>query len=161
MSFASLRDFIQHLESRRELVRVHEPVSTHLEMTEIQTRLLADGGPAVLFENAVDANGTPAAMPVLANLFGTVERVAAGIGRKPGELRAVGETLAFLRQPEPPGGWREAFKNSGLWFGFVQIASFCCLGQLPLRLRLVQPLQHQQQGRGKARARETTGHIHV
>ena len=108
MSFATLRDFIQHLETRGELVRVREPVSTHLEMTEIQTRLLAEGGPAVLFENPVDAEGTPAAMPVLTNLFGTVARVAAGIGRKPEDLRAVGETLAFLRQPEPPGGWREA-----------------------------------------------------
>ncbi|MBT3401771.1 MAG: UbiD family decarboxylase, partial [Rhodospirillaceae bacterium] len=108
MSFASLRDFIQHLEGQGDLVRVREPVSTHLEMTEIQIRLLAEGGPAVLFENAVDADGNPAAMPVLTNLFGTVSRVAAGIGRKPEELRAVGETLAFLRQPEPPGGWREA-----------------------------------------------------
>ena len=108
MSFATLRDFIQHLESQGDLVRVREPVSTHLEMTEIQTRLLAESGPAVLFENPVDADGTPAAMPVLTNLFGTVARVAAGIGRKPEDLRAVGETLAFLRQPEPPGGWREA-----------------------------------------------------
>jgi 4-hydroxy-3-polyprenylbenzoate decarboxylase len=48
-------------------------------------------------------------MPVLVNLFGTVERVAWGMNREPGELRAIGETLAFLRQPEPPGGWREAF----------------------------------------------------
>jgi 4-hydroxy-3-polyprenylbenzoate decarboxylase len=108
MSFASLRDFIQHLETRGDLVRVREPVSTNLEMTEIQTRLLAEGGPAVLFENPVDANGKPASMPVLTNLFGTVTRVAAGIGRAPAQLRAVGETLAFLRQPEPPGGWREA-----------------------------------------------------
>ena len=108
MSFASLRDFIQHLEARGDLVRVREPVSTNLEMTEIQTRLLAEGGPAVLFENPVDANGKPASMPVLTNLFGTVTRVAAGIGRAPDQLRAVGETLAFLRQPEPPGGWREA-----------------------------------------------------
>ncbi len=108
MSFASLRDFIQHLETRGDLVRVREPVSTNLEMTEIQTRLLAEGGPAVLFENPVDANGKPASMPVLTNLFGTVTRVAAGIGRAPDQLRAVGETLAFLRQPEPPGGWREA-----------------------------------------------------
>jgi 4-hydroxy-3-polyprenylbenzoate decarboxylase len=108
MSFATLRDFIQHLDSRGDLVRVREPVSTHLEMTEIQTRLLAEGGPAVLFENPIDAEGNPAAMPVLTNLFGTVARVAAGIGRTPDDLRAVGETLAFLRQPEPPGGWREA-----------------------------------------------------
>ena len=47
-------------------------------------------------------------MPVLANLFGTTERVAWGMGREPHELREVGESLAFLRQPEPPGGWREA-----------------------------------------------------
>ena len=108
MPYSSLRDFIATLESRNLLVRVKEPVSTVLEMTEIQTRLLAEGGPAVLFENAVTADGTPGAMPVLVNLFGTVERVALGMDRKPSELREVGETLAFLRQPEPPGGWREA-----------------------------------------------------
>jgi 4-hydroxy-3-polyprenylbenzoate decarboxylase len=48
-------------------------------------------------------------MPVLVNLFGTVERVAWGMDREPHELREVGEMLAFLRQPEPPGGWREAW----------------------------------------------------
>ncbi|MSO65584.1 MAG: UbiD family decarboxylase [Alphaproteobacteria bacterium] len=108
MAFASLRDFLTELDTRGELVRVREPVSTHLEMTEIQTRLLAEGGPAVLFENAVTADGRPATMPVLVNLFGTVARVAAAIGRRPEQLREVGETLAFLRQPEPPGGWRAA-----------------------------------------------------
>ncbi|MBI1182351.1 MAG: UbiD family decarboxylase [Alphaproteobacteria bacterium] len=108
MPYASLRDFIEKLESRNLLVRVREPVSTVLEMTEIQTRLLAEGGPAVLFENAVKADGAKSEMPVLVNLFGTVERVALGMDRRPEELREVGETLAFLRQPEPPGGWREA-----------------------------------------------------
>ncbi len=108
MPYSSLRDFMATLESRNLLVRVTERVSTVLEMTEIQTRLLAEGGPAVLFENALKADGTPSAMPVLVNLFGTVERVALGMDRKPEELREVGETLAFLRQPEPPGGWREA-----------------------------------------------------
>src|SRR3990172_6186584 len=108
MPYASLRDFIERLERSGRLVRVREAVSTHLEMTEIQTRLLAEGGPAVLFENAVDASAKPASMPVLVNLFGTVERVAWGMDREPKDLRALGETLAFLRQPEPPGGWREA-----------------------------------------------------
>jgi 4-hydroxy-3-polyprenylbenzoate decarboxylase len=89
-------------------VRVTAPVSPHLEMTEIQTRLLAEKGPAVLFENVVRTDGTRSDIPVLVNLFGTVERVAWGMDREPGELRGVGETLAFLRQPEPPGGWREA-----------------------------------------------------
>jgi 4-hydroxy-3-polyprenylbenzoate decarboxylase len=108
MPYASLRDFIARLEQSGRLVRVSAPVSPHLEMTEIQTRLLAEKGPAVLFENVVRADGMRSDIPVLVNLFGTVERVAWGMDREPGELRQVGETLAFLRQPEPPGGWREA-----------------------------------------------------
>ncbi len=105
MAYASLRDFMAELEKRKLLVRVTEPVSTELEMTEIGTRLIASGGPAVLFENVVGHD-----MPVLINLFGTVERVALGMGRKPEELREVGEQLAFLKQPEPPEGFKDAVK---------------------------------------------------
>ena len=108
MPFASLRDFIAKLEKAGRLVRVTAPVSPVLEMTEFQTRLLAQQGPAVLFENVVREDGSKYDMPVLVNLFGTVERVAWGMDREPAQLRGVGETLAFLRQPEPPGGWREA-----------------------------------------------------
>ena len=108
MPDASLRDFMTRLENAGDLVRVKEPVSTVLEMTEIQTRLLAEGGPAVLFERPVRVDGEPSEMPVLVNLFGTIERVARGMDREPQDLRALGETLAFLRQPAPPGGVREA-----------------------------------------------------
>ena len=108
MPYDSLRDFIRHLEKNGRLVRVSAPVSPALEMTEIQTRLLAEKGPAVLFENVIRADGGKYSMPVLVNLFGTVERVAWGMDREPHQLREVGETLAFLKQPEPPGGWREA-----------------------------------------------------
>src|SRR5437016_2996492 len=108
MPYASLRDFIDRLERAGRLVRVAAPVSPRLEMTEIQTRLLAEGGPAVLFENVTRAAGGRYAMPVLVNLFGTVERVAWGMDREPDGLREIGRTLAFLKQPEPPGGWREA-----------------------------------------------------
>ena len=107
MPYASLRDFIARLETAGRLQRVAAPVSPFLEMTEIQTRLLAEGGPAVLFENIVHDRAT---MPVLVNLFGTVERVAWGMDREPQQLREIGETLAFLKQPEPPGGWREALE---------------------------------------------------
>ena len=110
MAFSSLRDFIDRLEQAGRLVRVGEPVSPNLEMTEIQTRLLAEGGPAILFENVVRDDGTPFGMPVLVNLFGTVERVAWGMNREPGQLREIGEMLAVLRQPKPPGGWRDALK---------------------------------------------------
>ncbi|MDX9860983.1 MAG: UbiD family decarboxylase [Rhodospirillales bacterium] len=108
MAYASLREFMERLERDGRLVRVGEPVSPVLEMTEIQTRLLAEGGPAVLFEAVREAGGRAFDMPVLVNLFGTVERVAWGMNRTPGQLREIGEMLAFLRQPEPPGGWREA-----------------------------------------------------
>jgi 4-hydroxy-3-polyprenylbenzoate decarboxylase len=103
MTYSSLRDFIAELEKCGELVRVTTPVSTHLEMTEIGTRLIAEGGPAVLFEN-VEGSTTP----VLINLFGTVKRVAMGMNKRPEELRQFGKDLAFLRQPTPPAGLKDA-----------------------------------------------------
>jgi len=115
MAYRSLREFLTRLEAAGELLRVSEPVSTDLEMTEIQTRLLATGGPAVLFENPIRADGQRSSIPCLANLFGTVKRVAMGVtlGGKErttaSELREVGELLAFLRQPEPPRGLKDAF----------------------------------------------------
>jgi len=115
MAYRSLREFMARLEAAGELVRVREPVSSVLEMTEIQTRLLATGGPAVLFEHVIRADGERSSMPALVNLFGTVKRVAMGVtleGREratAGDLREVGELLAFLRQPEPPRGFRDAF----------------------------------------------------
>jgi len=108
MSYASLRDFIAHLEKKGRLVRVTEEVSTALEMTEIQCRVLAEGGPAILFENVITSDGRKSEMPVLVNLFGTVERVAWAINREPSELRSLGENMAFLRQPTPPGGFKDA-----------------------------------------------------
>ena len=96
MPFRSLRDFLARLEAEGKLVRVSAPVSPHLEMTEIQTRLLAEGGPAVLFENPVrEDDGRPYGMPVLVNLFGTVDRVAMGMDRRPDQLRAVGEDVGL------------------------------------------------------------------
>ncbi len=113
MSYRSLRDFIAALERAGELVQVREPISTVLEMTEIQTRLIAKSGPAVIFERPIRVDGRPSDMPVLVNLFGTVKRVAMGItlggvGRSDAKsLREVGELLATLRQPEPPRSLRE------------------------------------------------------
>jgi 4-hydroxy-3-polyprenylbenzoate decarboxylase len=116
MSYRSLREFLAHLEAEGELVRVSAPVSTLLEMTEIQTRLLAERGPAVLFENPIKSDGTRSPIPVLVNLFGTIKRVAmgvtlGGIERTDAKsLREVGELLATLRQPEPPRSIGEAFE---------------------------------------------------
>jgi len=114
MPYKSLREFVARLEKDGELVRVTEPVSTVLEMTEIQTRLIAQGGPAVIFEKPIKADGSASDMPVLVNLFGTVKRVAmgvtmGGVERSTGaDLREVGELLAQLRQPQPPRSFGEA-----------------------------------------------------
>lgn len=110
MAFESLRDFIKTLEQRQALKRLSAPVSPYLEFTEIGDQLIQKNGPAVLCENVIQSDGSKYSMPALLNLFGTVERVAWGMGREPHELRKLGETLAFLRQPEPPGGWREAWE---------------------------------------------------
>src|ERR1041384_6588428 len=113
MTYRSLRDFIAKLEAEGELIRVSEPVSTVLEMTEIQTRLIAETGPAVIFEKPVKADGSPSAIPVLVNLFGTVKRVDMGVTmdgkarRDARALREVGEVMATLRQPEPPRSFGE------------------------------------------------------
>jgi 4-hydroxy-3-polyprenylbenzoate decarboxylase len=105
VAYASLREFMARLEGAGRLVRVSAPVSPALEITEIHTRLLAERGPAVLFERVEGSE-----LPLLANLFGTVERVAWGMNREPHQLRELGELLAFLKQPVPPGGWREALE---------------------------------------------------
>jgi 4-hydroxy-3-polyprenylbenzoate decarboxylase len=108
-NFSDLREFLDLLEKQGDLKRISEPVDMNLEITEIHRRVLASGGSALIFEKPV-VNGKICSIPVLANLFGTVSRVALGMGRKKEELTEIGETLAFLRQPEPPGGWREAME---------------------------------------------------
>ncbi|MFV0321093.1 MAG: UbiD family decarboxylase [Alphaproteobacteria bacterium] len=111
MAYKSLRDFMEQLEKEGELIKTDVAVNTHLEMTEIQTRLLAEKGPAVLFTNARNPDGSAASMPVLVNLFGTTERVAKAMGRNTSQLRELGELLAYFRQPEPPTSFREAMKK--------------------------------------------------
>jgi 4-hydroxy-3-polyprenylbenzoate decarboxylase len=60
-----------------------------------------------LFENPVNAQGERGDIPVLVNLFGTVERTAKGIGIKAADLKEFGSWLCSLKQPEMPGSFRE------------------------------------------------------
>ncbi|MCD9546720.1 4-hydroxy-3-polyprenylbenzoate decarboxylase [Photobacterium carnosum] len=107
MKYKDLRDFIAYLEQQGQLQRIQQPVNPNQEMTEICDRTLRAGGPALLFENPVGYD-----MPVLANLFGTPERVAMGMGRdNVKQLREVGEWLAYLKEPEPPHGLRDAINK--------------------------------------------------
>ena len=110
MPYRDLRDFITQLESQGELRRISAPVSPHLEMTALADRVLRSGGPALLFENP-----TGHRMPVLANLFGTPQRVARALGVAGlEEIRAFGEVLAQLKEPEPPRGMKDLWGRRDL-----------------------------------------------
>ncbi|WP_146076035.1 UbiD family decarboxylase domain-containing protein [Caldimonas caldifontis] len=104
MKYRDLRDFLSGLEGQGELLRVREPVSTHLEMTALCDRVLKAAGPALWFEQPVGHH-----MPVLGNLFGTPKRVALGMGVSDVmALRDIGHVLASLKEPEPPKGLKDA-----------------------------------------------------
>ncbi|MDT8363647.1 MAG: 4-hydroxy-3-polyprenylbenzoate decarboxylase [Nitrosomonas sp.] len=105
MKYQDLRDFLQQLEQRGELKRVGIEIDPRLEMTEICDRLLKQAGPAVLFERPKGHT-----MPVLGNLFGTPQRVAMGMGQSSvAALREIGKLLAYLKEPDPPKGLRDAW----------------------------------------------------
>ncbi len=107
MKYKDLRDFLAGLEARGELKRISEPVDPNLEITEICDRTLRSKGPALLFENPIGSD-----VPLLGNLFGTPERVALGMGEDSVEaLREVGKLLAFLKEPDPPKGIKDAWNS--------------------------------------------------
>jgi len=120
VKYRDLRDFIDKLDAQGQLKRITQPVSTHLEITALSDRVLRAAGPALLFEQPLH-NDQPSPHPVLANLFGTPQRVAWGMGADdPQALRAVGELLAELREPEAPRGLRDTVSKvaqlkSALW----------------------------------------------
>ncbi|MEJ2566565.1 MAG: UbiD family decarboxylase, partial [Gammaproteobacteria bacterium] len=107
MIYTDLRDFLAKLERENELKRIQLEVDPRLEMTEICDRTLQAGGPALLFERP-----TGHTIPVLGNLFGTPRRVALGMGQESvAALREVGELLAYLKEPEPPKGFKDAWEK--------------------------------------------------
>ncbi|MGD1326471.1 UbiD family decarboxylase [Pandoraea pnomenusa] len=114
MKYLDLRDFTAQLERSGQLRRVDVPVSPVLEMTALADRVLKAAGPALWFERPTGYD-----MPVLANLFGTPERVALGMGVENGDnalssLRDIGRLLSTLKEPEPPRGLKDAGKLFGM-----------------------------------------------
>jgi 4-hydroxy-3-polyprenylbenzoate decarboxylase len=107
MSYKDLRDFLTLLETSGELKRIQYPADPYLEITEICDRMLKQKGPALLFETPKNST-----TPLLGNLFGTSHRVALGMGAESiTELREVGKLLAYLKEPEPPKGMKDAVKK--------------------------------------------------
>ncbi len=118
MKYKDLRDFVDLLEQRGQLKRIPQEIDPVLEMTEICDRTLRAAGPALLFENPKGHS-----VPVLANLFGTPERVALGMGEESvGALREVGELLSVLKEPEPPKGMRDAWEKLPLYRQVLNMA---------------------------------------
>lgn len=107
MKYRDLRDFIAKLEEKNELKRISLEVDPRFEMTEICDRTLRNEGPALLFANPKGSD-----VPVLANLFGTAKRVAMGMGEEEvSQLREIGKLLAFLKEPDPPKGMKDAWQK--------------------------------------------------
>lgn len=126
-----LSSFVTRLESLGLLRRITRPTSLVHEITEIHRRVLAAGGPALLFERPVSAAGQISSIPVLVNLFGTRERVTLGLGAGREGIGALAETLAFLRNPEPPRGLSSALQRlpalkAGLAMGTRQVTRLRC-----------------------------------
>ncbi len=118
MKYSDLREFLYHLETIGELKRIAHPISPYLEMTEISDRVLKQQGPALLFESPLNSS-----IPVLTNLFGTQGRVALAMGKtSQNELREIGQFLAFLKEPEPPKGFKDALQKLPLYKQILNMA---------------------------------------
>ncbi|MFK7966281.1 MAG: 4-hydroxy-3-polyprenylbenzoate decarboxylase [Burkholderiaceae bacterium] len=111
MKYKDLREFVDQLEKGGECRRIAVAADTEFEMTEIGDRVLRAAGPALLFEQPT-RGGRPMNMPVLVNLFGTPKRVAMGMGEtETTALREIGKLLAYLKEPDPPKGLRDAWEK--------------------------------------------------
>lgn len=134
MQYKDLRDFIDQLEQQGLLKRIWQEVDPNLEMTEICDRVLRAGGPAILFMKPKGSD-----IPVLANLFGTPERVAMGMGEDSVEaLREVGKLLAMLKEPDPPKGMKDAWNKLPIFKKVLDMA--------PKEIRSAPCQKHQLEG---------------
>lgn len=107
MEYSDLRDFLDKLKAEGELIHLDQVISPNLEMTEICDRTLRKEGPAIVFNKPTDHT-----IPVLGNLFGTTRRVAMGMGADSlDDLREIGKLLAFLKEPDPPKGIKDAWNS--------------------------------------------------
>lgn len=111
MTHRNLRQFVSVLKAERDLIEIEAPVDPHLELAEIHRRVIAEGGPALLFTNVAGSK-----FPVVTNLFGTVRRVELAFGPRPEAIvkRAVA-ALHTLMPPTPGALWKERGLLLDLW----------------------------------------------
>lgn len=106
-SYDSLREFLSFLEKEGQVIRIAEPVSVVHEITEIHRRILQKGGGVLIFEKPVLENGEISDIPVVVNLFGTIERTAWGLGVEEHDLESLGELLGAMKNPQAPKGFSD------------------------------------------------------
>jgi 4-hydroxy-3-polyprenylbenzoate decarboxylase len=107
-SFPDLASFLCFLDGRGQLREIDSRLSVRLELTELHRRVIAAGGPVLRLSKALDNHCAVSRFPVVTNLFGTRERVAAGLGTDVDGLASLGELLAWLKSPQPPQNLRDA-----------------------------------------------------
>jgi 4-hydroxybenzoate decarboxylase subunit C len=101
MSFPDLRAFIDQLRRANDLVTVDAPVDAQLEVAEIHRRVIAAGGPALLFTNVIGSD-----FRLVTNLFGTARRAEIAFGQRPMQLvRRIVQLAEGLLPPSAAGLW--------------------------------------------------------
>ena len=106
MPFHDLQAFVAHLEATKQLKRIKVEVDPVLEAGEIAQRVLREGGPALFFEKPRGGS-----MPLVMNLFGTMDRICAALGRDPSEI---GEELVQAVQRLNPPSLNTLWQNRGI-----------------------------------------------
>ncbi|MBK8286923.1 MAG: UbiD family decarboxylase [Ahniella sp.] len=110
-----LRQFLDLLRGRRELVDVHAPVDPALESTSLCQHVLDKDGPALLMHRVRGSE-----LPMLGNLFGSRRRIELVLSGRPlVSLRELGALLASLKEPRWPGSLRQALQH---WPELAQLA---------------------------------------
>jgi 4-hydroxy-3-polyprenylbenzoate decarboxylase len=103
--YSDLNDFIADLDRRRLLARIGEPVSPDLEIAAVTDRASKSsrGGPALLFEQPAGYD-----MPVVTNLYGSIERMCLALGVK--TMDDLAQEIDQLMTPQMPEGIMDALK---------------------------------------------------
>jgi UbiD family decarboxylase len=104
--FADLGSFLNRLRADGDLVVVESVVDPRLELAEVHRRVIAAGGPALLFMRPAGAS-----MPVVTNLFGTARRAELAFGDRPDRLI---RSLADLARGSLPPSWRTLWSHREL-----------------------------------------------
>ena len=101
-TFPNLRSYLERLRREDDLVTVEVPVDAHLEAAEIHRRVIAAGGPAILFTNISGAD-----FPLVTNLFGTRRRAELAFGDRPFRVvRRLAELAEEILPPKPSNLWQ-------------------------------------------------------